>query len=324
MSIRRSLAILRAACVATIIAVFPGPAGACARHLVAGLAIESAATNPAVRVLLNGRPARLYFDTGAEHTILTAAAVGRLALPTDWLGFQPLWGIGGLSMHFNARVARFSVGGLVLPEESLAVGDFGATWRDSSDGLLGAEIIGRYDTDIDFSRGHVGLFRAVRCDHPAPGWKAPFTALKLRDLGPFRHVAITDARIDGAPVTATIDTGAERSTITRQAALRLGATEAALRADPASLMIGVGSQTQSYRLHEFGALMFGGAIWRAPKLMVGPLPPFLGDMLLGVDFLRRHRIWISWANGMVFVARPADKSDTKQGFAPRSAIRLDP
>ena len=233
-------------------------------------------------------------------------------MPTDWGSFSPLWGIGGVSVHFDARLADLSFGGIHLRDRAIAVGDFGATW--SGDGLLGADILSRYDADIDLAGKRVALYRAIRCDAPFPGWKEEFSRVELLQTEPRARHAKLRVLLDGTALVATIDTGAQRTTITRRAAARLGVTAAQLDGEEGVEMVGVGGAAccsggtgSAHRV-----LRLGGAAWRAPELLVGTLPPLIGDMLLGTDFLRRHRIWISWVNRTAFLVRPGGREETKQ------------
>jgi predicted aspartyl protease len=306
MSSRKASALL------LLVLAMPAAAHACERQSVTRLRILSPQRNPQVAVKIDGTASRVYLDTGAERTILTQAAEERLGLPTDFLGFRPLWGIGGLSLHFNAWVDSLQFGDITLQARSVAVGTFGREWRTRSDGLLGVDVLGGYDADIDLPDGAVTLYRAVACDAPAPDWKFPATPVPLRPIGAFRHLAMLTVLLDGVPILAAIDTGAERSILSRAAAQRFAITDATLASDPATMMVGIGSRPERYRLHTFKALALGGETWRAPSVLVGDLPPLLGDMLLGVDFLRAHRIWISWINHTTFIAHAPDRGRIKQ------------
>lgn len=288
------------------------PARACSRRRVTTIEVGTSAQLPAVAVRIDGQAARLYVDTGAQRTILTRRAAERLKLATDFLGFLPLWGIGGLSAHFNAKVGSFRLGDIALKQHSLAVADFGGAWKSSSDGLLGDDVLAAYDVEIDLSVGQIVFYRPTGCSTPAPGWKSAYSRVPFLGVMPFDHHVITTMNIDGHPIRAVIDTGAEKSAVGRAAAQRLGASGAAIDQGRETRMIGVGNQTVSYREHVFGDMKLGAQSWRRPSLLVGELPPLLGDMLLGIDYLRTCRIWISWRNRALFVARAHDKTAFKE------------
>jgi len=61
------------------------------------------------------------------------------------------------------------------------------------------------------------------------------------------------------------------------------------------------------RVHRFDSLRIAGETFNNWPILVGPLPGGT-DMLLGADYLRNHRMWLSYATSRVFVAKgkPAD------------------
>jgi hypothetical protein len=82
----------------------------------------------------------------------------------------------------------------------------------------------------------------------------------------------------------------------------MGLTPDVLARDPEGSVHGVGRFAVVTRRHRFGTLQVGAeriadpAIWAAP---VHILP--IIDMLLGEDWLGRHRVWLSYATSRVFV-----------------------
>jgi hypothetical protein len=65
----------------------------------------------------------------------------------------------------------------------------------------------------------------------------------------------------------------------------------------------VGPAPVPMRLHRFSELQIGPEVTRNPQLWVASarVVPIV-DMLLGVDWLRTRRVWLSYATRQFFVA----------------------
>jgi hypothetical protein len=93
--------------------------------------------------------------------------------------------------------------------------------------------------------------------------------------------------------------------ITAAAARAVGINGVALDRDRPSLLTGSGPQPMTARLHRFHELRIGGEALRDPALLVADaeLPGI--DVVLGMDYLAGHRVWLSAARGRVFIDRLA-------------------
>jgi hypothetical protein len=102
---------------------------------------------------------------------------------------------------------------------------------------------------------------------------------------------------------ALLDTGASASLVTAAGMFRLGLTAAILAHDPGGNGAGVGPTPVYMHLHRFGELRVGPDATRDPTLWVAPVHVVpIVDMLLGADWLRSRRVWISFATKQIFVA----------------------
>jgi hypothetical protein len=59
------------------------------------------------------------------------------------------------------------------------------------------------------------------------------------------------------------------------------------------------------RMHGFGRLALGPIVVSAPRLAVAPLANAGFDMILGMDVMAGHRLWISYGARQVIVAGTA-------------------
>jgi predicted aspartyl protease len=254
---------------------------------------------PVVPVQVDGATAQLILDTGAEHTVLLASFVDRIGLKRDFRHAMMIRGIGAAMATAVARPEEIRLGGLEVRRPFIIVGSFstGNLPGGLPDGLLGADILAGFDVDIDVPQGRLSLYPA--CSDARPAWDTPYTVLPGRlQRGRF----LIPLTLDGTTVPVAIDTGAEYSLISTRGAQAAGVGPAALARDPPTELAVVGPDRVTARVHRFGQLRLGSETYDAPVLPVIALPQGGLDGLLGMNYLRRHRVWLSYASGRVFVA----------------------
>ena len=263
-----------------------------------------------ITVQINGQPATMVLDTGAQRSVLSRGAVQRLGLRLDEWVATTMRGVGGVERHRNALPDSLSLGGIALERRTLT--------RDTSltvaslpleqlgqhrvDGLLGRDFLSVFDLDLDLQAAHVTLYDVRSCDGNFLPWRDPYTAVPT--WNPADTALVLLATVDGVALRALLDTGAARSVIAAPGMVRLGLTEEALRADAKQQAAGLGPRTITSHVRRFRRLQVGALVTDQPVLAVAPirLAP-ITDMLLGADWLAGRRLWISFATKQVFVAR---------------------
>ena len=75
--------------------------------------------------------------------------------------------------------------------------------------------------------------------------------------------------------------------------------------DPAVAVRGANPGVSSQRVHRFTEVGIGEDRFPAPIFLVGGLQSGEWDMLLGSDYLRRKRVWLSYATGQIFISPPS-------------------
>ena len=68
---------------------------------------------------------------------------------------------------------------------------------------------------------------------------------------------------------------------------------------------GAASEQLSAHLHRFSKLEIGGEIVRNPEVIVADVRLSDADLVLGIDFLRSRRIWLSYGSQQIFLSRRA-------------------
>jgi predicted aspartyl protease len=258
---------------------------------------------------INGHPLRLLVDTGSERTTLTEAAAARLGLPHSSQYVTRTFGVAGMSANWDLAVPGIDIGGRHFPLERIAVVSF-ALDRFSGppiDGLLGADILLAFDMDIDLPAHRLTLYRVRRCPDAQPPWQQP--AMEITGLGRSRDLMLVPVDLDGQPGTAILDTGAQLNAVRTSFARRTGLSPDDMQSDATIRLYGASPGMIRVPLHRFHELRVGPVVVHHPQIEVVPDDSLMADALLGEDFLRGRREWLSFATGHLFVSgpNPADR-----------------
>lgn len=156
-----------------------------------------------------------------------------------------------------------------------------------------------YEVDLDVRHRRLVLYRARFCPDASPPWTTPFTQLAVEQQQS-GHL-FTPVELDGRPIFGLLDTGASATVVGSSAAQHAGVTEAALQADPAQHAYSHAGSGISMRQRRFQTLKIGDDVLEKPALYVADLPSFMGDLIIGGDYLATRRIWLSFVTSQVFV-----------------------
>lgn len=275
----------------------------CSLIRVAQLPIESRGDMLFTHARIDGKPLTLLVDTGAERTLLTEAAVERLHLERDAQHPTSTYGIGSPTATSDAILPNGIVlGGTPLPIDRVTVGRFSIPEVAGNlvDGLLGADILLAYDIDLNLPAQEMTLYRArSQCPDAAPPWDQAYIA--VGGISTRRDWLQVPFELDGVAGVAVLDTGAQISSISRHMAERIGLLDADLANDHTVMAHGAAPDQVPVRMHRFRDFRVGSIETYAPTLPVVPLSSDMGDALVGGDFLRGRRVWLSVSTRRVFV-----------------------
>jgi predicted aspartyl protease len=250
---------------------------------------------------IGGKWVTLLVDTGAERTVLSNEAVARLGLERDKKIVTHSSGMGGAFTSNDAIIPGLVLGGVRMPVQRVAVGEFRFGPGLTADGLLGSDVLLAFDLDIDVPDRTLTLYRPRVCpDGVQPPWSEPFA--RVPGVRSLRDRLLIPLDLDGVTGMGILDTGAQATTIGVSMAKRLGLTPELMASDPIVQHHGAGPGSQEARLHRFSLLQIGPASAPDPVLSVLPVDAGVGDALVGEDFIDGRRIWLSFANREVFIA----------------------
>ncbi len=272
------------------------PAGPCGKHLAADLPALLDRNRLEAEIGVNGTPTRLVIDTGAERSVLGAQTVSHLLLARSKRSATTLTGLTGAGAAVSAddAYATLELGGGARYSGRVAVADLPGVG-----GLVGADVLSAYDVELDVPASRVRLWKPGACRADDLPWTGPRYAVGVDVSGGDR--LLLPVRLDGAPITAELDSGASSSLLSEDGARRAGVDRAALEADPVAAGRGVGQGVLGERLHRFAELEVGPERIAGPRILTAPLQLRGADMLLGLDWLRSRRVWVSYGGGALFV-----------------------
>ena len=269
-----------------------GASGPCRLQAVADLPVTLVHNSIEVKGSVNRSDAWLTIDTGAERTVLTTTAVKSFLLAHSQLSRTLLTGVGGTTSDADVY-ADVQIGGAIF-QQRLAEADI-----PGISGLVGADMLSDYDVEFDLPHGRFQPVRS-RLQELAicpglgrdPRWRSRVTG---------RGSCAMPVFVNSKAVNAMLDSGSGVGLLRTDAAQRLGVTSADMATDPQILVRGIGTGRVGVRLHQFPYPRYWWRPGRLPEIGVGGVQIGLEDMILGLDYLRSHRVWVSYRTAQIFV-----------------------
>jgi predicted aspartyl protease len=242
---------------------------------------------------INGHPVGVLIDTGASKTVMMRSAAERLGLDRVDARMS-FYGVGGRTRAELTEIEEFRLGGAVQKK-----------W-------LGEDFFENLDLELDFGNKAVRLFQPQDCERAALAYWAPETPpLKIESV---RKLAV-DVEVNGVPLLALIDTGASRSTLDLAAARRAGITPASAGVTSGGCIVGIGRTPVDAFIAPMERFAIGDEIIRDARIPIADLAGSLKreepgsliarsvdapEVILGVDFLLAHRVFISHVQRAVY------------------------
>jgi len=248
---------------------------------------------------INGQKIGVLLDTGAQNSVILRAAADRLGLTRQTAPGYRAYGVGGetyveytvLDEMKLGQAARRNWRVLVLGERELG--------QDHAL-LLGYDFFQQVDIEFDLPNDTVRLFQAEDCGNVSLAYWARGTAdvisLAIDNEKPGILVPV---KLNDRALLAELDSGASRSVVSRLVAAQIGVTP-----DTPTRVIGA-----------FQSFVIGGEMIRNPEIRFTDLSiastqtgsrvalrEDLRDMLLGLDFLRAHRVYVAHSQGRLYFA----------------------
>ncbi len=257
---------------------------------------------PLVDAVMNGAAVTLILDSGADRTVLTNEAARRVGLVFDQRDIRRGAGAGGVVSSFAARVRRFELAGLSIPDHPVLATPhpLSGPQGERVDGLLPALVLSAFDVDLDMPGRKMTLYGGAVCgDTAIPAWAEPAVTVPADFTAGPR--VILRVRAGTAELRALLDTGAQNTVASARAAGSAGLTPADIAAGAPVTVRGVGPQPVAAHLVRLPELAIGPERGRNVPVIVTDSGLDKFDMILGMDYLGSRRLWLSYARRQVFI-----------------------
>ncbi len=255
-----------------------------------------------VPVVLNGVREYFVLDTGAERTVVTPETAAQVGLARDEWVSADIQGVGGRDANRLGRPRSFSLGGLMLRrramagDNSVAVATLGSVPGHPIAGLLGEDFLSNFDLDVDVRNGTLGVYNVSGCFGSFLPWPGRYSGVGA--FRPVRNILMLPVEVDGHRMMAELDSGSARSIVLAPGMAQLG-----LAPGTGETLRGLGSGSVAARRQRFGTVRIGAETVHDMEMLVAPIHALrIVSLLLGADWLRDRRVWISWTTDQVFVA----------------------
>ncbi len=280
--------------------------GGCGTVRLGQTAVAAPRNTPIITLLANETPLTLLLDTGAETTILTPAAAQRVGAQSPRVEFQrQMRGVAGSLQTSEVELRSFTVGGVAIPWRRVRIAPIhvASVFSGPLDGVLGADSLSSFDLDLDLPNNRIIFYRKQVCPGAVPAWTEPYVTIAAGRSRSDR--LFFPVQLDGHKVDAFVDTGAQSTVLSTGAALGLGVTTALLAHDRAATLRGAAGEQVNGRVHQFARLSIGVEEVHNPEMIVTDLRLSDADLVLGMDFLKPRRIWLSYGSQQIFLMRHA-------------------
>jgi predicted aspartyl protease len=282
---------------------------ACKLTLEAKLPMTENLGHYTVPVNIGGQTHPMLIDTGAEGAAILPKMADEWNLRQDTSSASRVKGVGGVSSQYLRIIPRLTLGSSEWVDLRVAALPFLSPEQLAQAsppvGMLGANVLNRYDVEFDFPARTVSLYTASGCLGTFVPWKGDFQAYSAQKTPSNRF--ILKLSLNGHPVRALLDTGSTSSVVTTAAAGAAGVDSVALSLDPRSTGSGSDGLPVTTYQHKFD-MKIGTASFDNAPLVVADIALKDSDMMLGMDFMRYRRVWVSYSTGWVFMQLATEKT----------------
>ncbi|TWB50949.1 retropepsin-like aspartic protease family protein [Nitrospirillum viridazoti] len=301
----------------TALAIAGAPAQAassCKLAKVAAIPLEQDGNNLLARVIINGKPAHMIVDTGAWGSLLSRSSLGYLGL-TAVDAHTEVVGIDGTSRMLQTTMDSIELGAWRSRDVRVYVGGYGE-WRGDTVGLLGMDLLERYDMEFDVAHNLLSLYKPENCDNDVLAyWSDTYNVTDMDSVRGNRSRIRVPVLVNGQTVHAELDSGASITVLDEGVARRVGIDVIAGDAAKAGNLQGANGYSVETHIGTFDSFSIGDETIRHAKLRVTDLYNRVGttyvgsrlstsygdtDMYLGADFLRSHRVYIASSQRKVY------------------------
>lgn len=256
-----------------------------------------------VPVDIGGHAYPMVLGVGTDRTAFSPDAIRMLGLTEDTRQASVVSGLSGARSTYPYLLPSLKFG----PEEwdrlpvltvDLPTGSPGDAAAPV--GILGADVLSRYDLDVDFPNRTMTLYTAQGCIAPFLPWQGNYFEYAAKPQPRAKHRFIVPVTLNGRKIDAILSTGSVRTLVKRADLERVGGTRAAqLTFAPSGA--GEASSPRTVDVYRFDDLQIGPGNYRNVRLRISDSIADGEDMVLGLDFMHTRRVWFSHSSERVFM-----------------------
>jgi len=324
-------------CCASIGVLCAGPAWADGCHLktYGTLPVEMVGGEATTMVKINGNNARFTLDTGAFFNTMSNSSALSLGLkPRPGPVEFRINGVGGSADAQVAHVKEFGILNAMLKNIDFVVGG-----TDIGNGVLGANLLDAADLEIDLAHGKLTLFSSDHCNKTSLAYWSKDGNYNVADIESANNAAdrrtFLSVTINGKELRALLDSGASATALSSRAAKRIGLDLKASNVKAGAMTIGFGAKLVKTWIAPVDSFSVGTETIHHSQMQIldGSFGDNETDMLLGIDFLLAHHMFIAnsqkkayftYNGGRVFTYAEApsdlDKSDPGNAAGDKDAM----
>jgi clan AA aspartic protease (TIGR02281 family) len=276
------------------------------------------------------RPLMMLIDSGAGATALSPQTAASLNESEDRSKSVRVGGIGGrMDSQHPVVVHSIRFASLDLSDYDVVTSHIERPELESdaasAAGMVGLDLLSKFDVEFDFPEHRMSLYHVASCSGRFIPWSGSYNSF-MATRSP-RGALIIPVVINGVTLRALIDTGSNVSSMGVTAAMKTGVDANAMMGDPAMSFAGAKGSMMTAHKHRFDTMAVGASTFHNVRISVQD-QDFTGtDMLLGMDFLRWRKIWLSFATNQVFMQftpRQASRNPAARTLPPPGATTRTP
>jgi tetratricopeptide (TPR) repeat protein/predicted aspartyl protease len=277
--------------------------GACVLTRIADLPVTLDGLRATIPAKINGDESVFTVDSGAFYSMMSRAQATEhhLSLFTAPPFFAEVEGFTGGADVSIATVKQFTLGKAVYPNVDFMIG--GSETGQDVVGILGQNFLGKLDVEYDLANGAMRVFHPTGCGGSVLAYwdkSQPYSLLDIAPTNELAPFAMVTAIVNGVSMRAILDTGAEVSFLTLEAAKRAGLDPRRGGAVPAGQTGGIGSKSVASWIIPVASFKIGDEEIRNTHLRVADTTAFDRDMLIGMDFFLSHHIYVAKSQGKLY------------------------
>jgi predicted aspartyl protease len=287
---------------------------ACRLLQVGELQVTMHGNTPLIPASIDGHAVEMLVDTGAAKSMIWRSKAQELGLRISSSGMK-FYGAGGADEAGAVLVQDFGLAGGTAHNVSLYAAGRGKPFANSA-GILGEDVLSKWDLEFDLSAGKIRLFKPKNCEGDQVAyWATAYFMTKLVNGAAGTNWLEANVSLDGHQIVALFDTGAALSTVSSQALVQTG-IKAETPPVAAEATRGLANRRIETAIAVFPTLTVGQESVENVKLRIADLfsantegetgslvrrsVMASPDLIIGADFFMAHRIYVARSQGKIY------------------------